>query len=135
MSFGVCPSCGRHFVPPGPCRNISDGEVCGYVEPEDHEAVRRAISPGFDPLAPIPPTESTAAARAEAREALSRVFAAKGDPSTPTVVAKARAHELLAGMVERLDAQPPSVAAAAGFPSGDPLLAEARRLVEEVSGG
>ncbi len=70
----ICPSCGRHYDPPGPCTNPDpDGPgQCGYRDPDDEteQAVREILDPPFDPLAPVEFHDSTPEARAEARAEL-----------------------------------------------------------------
>lgn len=68
----ICPSCGRHYDPPGPCLNVNAGEVCDYrdADQETEQAVREILDPPFDPFATVERVESSPAARAEARAEL-----------------------------------------------------------------
>lgn len=68
----ICPSCGRHYDPPGPCVNINAGEVCAFrdPDPDDDARVREILDPPFDPFAAVERVESSPEARAEARAEL-----------------------------------------------------------------
>ena len=92
MSFGrqACPSCDRHWTPPGPCTHVVglDGETCGYIEPVRHNGVdrpaRRRPSTDRPPMprsgayAATGPTADPKPYLAEARQALAEARARKG---------------------------------------------------------
>ena len=86
MGRQTCPSCSRHWTPPGPCDALDGGEPCGYREPElapGRHAERRATEDRF----PVPADGHAAVGvptdpqryLTEAREALAAIRARKGD--------------------------------------------------------
>lgn len=82
MSRQTCPSCGRHWEPPGPCEALDGGETCGYREPErTHAAVPTPARPpipsdGYSLGATVDPKTALAQVRAELQAAIQRKGAA-----------------------------------------------------------
>jgi len=83
MARQECPACGRHYEPPGPCRNWDGDGDCGYLEPP--RTIRSAVP--TPARAPIPrdghtlgrtvdPSEGLAGLRAELEAAKRRKGAA-----------------------------------------------------------
>ena len=83
MARQQCPSCGKHWDPPGPCSNLDGGEPCGFLEPP--RTVRSVVP--TPARAPIPqdnhsfgrtvdPKAALAQVRAELEEAKRRKGAA-----------------------------------------------------------
>lgn len=84
MSRQQCPSCGKHWEPPGPCSNY-DPEVagpCEYIEPPRvHAAVPTPARPpipsdGYSLGATVDPKTALAQVRAELQAAIQRKGAA-----------------------------------------------------------
>lgn len=41
----ICPSCGHGYTPPGPCARLTDGEPCGYTDPDTPPTPARPTPP------------------------------------------------------------------------------------------